>query len=787
MLDIRDEEGRIYQKGKLNIELSHSARVVLEKRYLRKNDKGQVIETPEQMFWRVAENIASVERSHGAGEQEIEELATRFYQVMSRLEFLPNSPTIMNAGRDLQQLSACFVLPIGDSMESIFEGIKQTALIHKSGGGTGFSFNNLRPANDPVASTGGIASGPISFMKVYNATTDVVKQGGARRGANMGILNVDHPDVLEFITAKDERGALTNFNLSVALTEEFMKAVEEGRSYPLVNPRSGKIIRKLKARDVFDLIVEMAWRSGEPGVVFIDRMNRDNPTPHIGKIESTNPCGEQPLLPYESCNLGSINLAQMARRDNGASKVDYAKLGEIVRLSVRFLDDVIDANHYPLPQIEEMTRNNRKIGLGVMGFADLLILLGIPYNSQEALEVAREIMKFIKETASAQSRKLAEERGSFPNWKGSIFDCPTGLPQRNATLTTIAPTGSISIIANASSGIEPLFALSFMREILDGEKLIEVHPHFEKTARAQGFYSEELMKTISQKGSIQDIESIPEKTRKLFITSHDIAPEWHVKMQAAFQEHTDNAVSKTVNFPFEATRDQIRDSFMLAYHEGCKGITIYRYGSRESQVLNIQKDIKKPSKKIASILTEERKIVPRPRPSITTGSTEKIAIGCGNLYVTVNSDDVAICEVFTQTGKGGGCPSQSEAVGRLVSMALRAQIDPNEVINQMKGIRCVSCTRRGGVKVLSCPDAISRAMEKILRVREGMEKKDKDKDRDKDRDKDKDKEITVHIEESTEQEFDPSQFHTICPECNSTVETTGRCFSCRNCGYSKCG
>lgn len=776
MIDInRDETFELQEKhDEYEIELSHSARVVLEKRYLKKNEKGQVVESAEDMFWRVAQNIASVEKSHGARPEVIVELAVQFYKVMSRMEFLPNSPTIMNAGRDLQQLSACFVLPIEDSMESIFEGIKQTALIHKSGGGTGFSFSNLRPANDPVASTGGIASGPISFMKVYNATTDVVKQGGARRGANMGILNVDHPDILEFITAKDERGALSNFNLSVAITEEFMKAVEEGKTYPLLNPRSGKVVRKLKAKDVFDLIVEMAWRSGEPGIIFIDRINRDNPTPHIGKISSTNPCGEQPLLPYESCNLGSINLARMIYSENGYAKVNYNKLGDTVKTAVRFLDNVIDANRYPLPKIEEMTRNNRKIGLGVMGFADMLIHLGIPYNSEAALNVAEEVMRFIRETAVEASKKLARERKVFPNWMGSIYDTPEGYPIRNATLTTIAPTGSISIIANASSGIEPIFALSFVREILDGEKLIETHPLFEKVAKKEGFYSPELMKVIAQKGSIQDIDVIPDGIKRLFITSHDIPPEWHVRMQSAFQKYTDNAVSKTVNFPYEASRDNIRDAFHLAYREGCKGITIYRYGSREAQVLNIQKETtKKPAKKMTSMLSEEGKIVPRPRPSITTGSTEKISIGCGNLYVTVNSDDVSICEVFTQTGKGGGCPSQSEAVGRLVSMALRAQIDPKSVIDQMKGIRCVSCIRRGGVKVLSCPDAISRAMEKMLQIqiKEGNDRK----------------EALPAVEVEKDDEFTPSQFLRSCPECNSTVEIVGRCFSCRSCGYSKCG
>lgn len=761
------------------IELSHSARVVLEKRYLKKNERGLAVETAEDMFRRVADNIAGIEYNYGKTKEEVEELASRYFTLMARMEFLPNSPTLMNAGRDLQQLSACFVLPIEDSMESIFEAIKQTALIHQSGGGTGFSFSALRPANDPVASTGGIASGPISFMKVFNATTDVVKQGGTRRGANMGILSVDHPDILEFITAKDERGALNNFNLSVAITEEFMKAVEEGKSYPLVNPRSGKTVRKLKAKDVFDLIVEMAWRSGEPGIIFIDRINRDNPTPHLGRIESTNPCGEQPLLPYESCNLGSINLVKMVSYKRGYPEVDYERLGYVVNTAVRFLDDVIDANRYPFQKIEQMTRGNRKIGLGIMGFADLLINLGISYNSNAALETAENVMKFIKDKAVIASEALAGERGVFPKWEGSVYDKDGGRRIRNATLTTIAPTGSISIIANASSGVEPLFALSFVREILDGEKLIEVHPIFEKVAKMEGFYTPELMKTIAQKGSLKTIDVIPQEIKNLFVTSHDIEPEWHVKMQAAFQKYTDNAVSKTVNFPFEATRDKIRDVFMLSYKEGCKGITIYRYGSRDRQVLNIQEETKKtPIKKIVSQLSENRRTIPRPRPSITTGTTEKVGIGCGNLYVTVNSDDVNICEVFTQTGKGGGCPSQSEAVGRLVSIALRADIDLNSILSQLKGIRCVSCIRRANVKVLSCPDAIARIIEKVMALKDPGGKKVSTRP-----------EPSPPIDEmpSEEEEGYQAQFHSLCPECNSPTEVVGRCFSCHTCGYSKCG
>jgi len=780
MLDIEEIKNHVTVVPEHSvIELSRSAKVVLEKRYLKKNERGQPVETAEDMFRRVADNIAGIEYNYGKTKEEVEELSIRYYELMSKMEFLPNSPTLMNAGRDLQQLSACFVLPIEDSMESIFEAIKQTALIHQSGGGTGFSFSALRPANDPVASTGGIASGPISFMKVFNATTDVVKQGGTRRGANMGILSVDHPDILEFITAKDERGALNNFNLSVAITEEFMKAVEEGKSYPLINPRSGKTVRKLKAKDVFDLIVEMAWRSGEPGIIFIDRINRDNPVSHLGRIESTNPCGEQPLLPYESCNLGSINLVKMISHRRGYPEIDYERLGYVVNTAVRFLDDVIDANRYPFKKIEQMTRGNRKIGLGIMGFADLLINLGISYNSNTALEIAENVMKFIKDNAVTASEELARERGVFPQWEGSSYDRDGGRRVRNATLTTIAPTGSISIIANASSGVEPLFALSFMRDILDGEKLIEVHPIFEKAAKMEGFYSPELMKTIAQKGSLRSIDVIPQEIKNLFVTSHDIEPEWHVKMQAAFQKYTDNAVSKTVNFPFEATRDKIRDVFMLAYKEGCKGITIYRYGSRDRQVLNIQEETKKtPIKKIVSQLSENRKTIPRPRPSITTGTTEKVSIGCGNLYVTVNSDDVNICEVFTQTGKGGGCPSQSEAVGRLVSIALRADIDLNSILSQLKGIRCVSCIRRANVKVLSCPDAIARIIEKVMAQKEPGGKKATARP-----------EPPIPIDEmpSEEEEISHTQFHSLCPECNSPTEVVGRCFSCHTCGYSKCG
>jgi ribonucleoside-diphosphate reductase alpha chain len=548
-----------FDQSLVPVELSENARVVFEKRYLKRDDNGAVLESPEDLFRRVADNIAQAEERFGAGPEKVEETSDLYYNLMASL---------------------CFMPPVGDSMESIFDAVKHTAMIHKSGGGTGFSFSRLRPSKDVVRSTSGVSSGPVSFMKVFNQATEVIKQGGTRRGANMGILRVDHPDILDFISCKEQDDQLNNFNISVGLTEQFMKAVAEDDDYALINPRTGEENQRLKARDIFQLIVDKAHSNGEPGIIFLDRVNRDNPTPSQGEIESTNPCGEQPLLPYESCNLGSINLAKMLRYEGSRVAIDYDKLAVVVKHSVRFLDNVIEVNRYPLKQIEEMTKANRKIGLGIMGWADMLFRLGIPYNSEEAVALAEKVMGLIHESANETSQDLAKERGSFPAFSGSSFDVPGRPPVRNATVTTIAPTGTISIIAATTSGIEPLFAICYHRNVLDNQRLVEVHPYFKELAQKEGFFSEELMERIAEEGSIQHISGIPDWVKRVFVTSHDISPEWHIRMQAAFQRSTDNAVSKTVNFPREATKKDIEEVYLLAYESGCKGVTVYRDGSR---------------------------------------------------------------------------------------------------------------------------------------------------------------------------------------------------------------
>jgi len=1144
--------------------LSDNAKKVLEKRYLTKDQDGKLIETTDGLFVRVANAIAQADKNYDEKADTIK-VEKDFYNMMTELEFLPNSPTLMNAGRELGQLSACFVLPIEDSMEGIFDAIKYSAMIHKSGGGTGFSFSRLRGQGATVNSTGGVASGPISFMKVFNAATEAVKQGGVRRGANMGILRIDHPDILEFIQCKKDNKDITNFNISVGITEKFMEAAEKDEEYELLDPNTKKVRGKLKAKEVFELIIDMAWNNGEPGIIFLDRMNRDNVVPELGEIESTNPCvtgdtwvltekggvqvkdilgkkvklalngllhdsddkgffktgvkevikvrtdrgyeisltkdhlvriaskvnrfhideewkaagelkhgdkvilsnnrglkwegrgdlnegyllgmllgdgtlkkdgavisvwgndedaysllnavgeaaftlphrsdfkgfqtiiedrqehrmkmsaikslaedyglfpgekklnseiekgghdfyrgilrglfdtdgtvvgtqskgvsirlwqndietlkivqrmlgrlgiastiydnrkpsalktmpdgkggnkeynvksghelcisqdnliffceligfgsnkkqkrlvealnnykrgmnrdrfvasivdivelepcdvydvqvpginafdangiyvhncGEQPLLPYESCNLGSINLVTSVKDSGNKAYIDYDKLGQIVDHAVHFLDNVIDVNKYPLDKIDEMTKKTRKIGLGVMGFADMLIELGIAYDSEDGVNTAEQVMNFINDRSKQASIKLAEVRGTFPCFDNSIYK-DKNMNLRNATTTTIAPTGTISIIAGVSSGVEPLFAISYIRNVMDNDELVEVNPLFERIAKARGFYSIELMKKIARLGSVRHINEVPEDVRRVFATSHDIDPIWHIRMQAMFQKYTDNAVSKTVNFKNDATKEDVSKAYMLAYKLGCKGVTIYRDGSRDSQVLNIG-SVNKEENKVNEIHEEDQKnLTPRVRPEVTIGITEKVKIGCGNLYITVNSDDGGICEVFTNLGRAGGCPSQSEATSRLISIALRAGVDVTEIIEQLRGIRCHSTLRQKGLKVLSCPDAIGRALEKVMKIQVEM----------------KDVETIDELTEAIEENGDCSgncslcatqcgassvAFDEIsaasenpenknkmkyCPECGNKIQHEGGCVICRDCGYSKC-
>jgi ribonucleoside-diphosphate reductase alpha chain len=736
------------KKTTAKLPLTDNAITVLERRYLKRDKEGKPLETVADMFKRVADAIASAEDVLKTG-NDSKALSKEFYRMMTELEFLPNSPTLMNAGRELGQLSACFVLPVGDSMESIFEAIKNTALIHKSGGGTGFSFSSIRPANDIVKSTSGVSSGPLSFMSVFDAATETIKQGGTRRGANMGILRIDHPDIMDFIMCKRDQTVLTNFNISVGMTEAFMEAVENDSEYDIVSPRDGSKVKSMPARKVFEHIVDMAWANGEPGIVFLDRLNRDNPTPNVGEFESTNPCGEQPLLPYESCNLGSINLNRMIKGDD----VDWDKLKKTVENATRFLDNVIEVNNYPLKEIDEMTRSNRKIGLGVMGWADILIMLGVPYGSDDAVELGEKVMKFITDTSRDYSVTLAEERGTFPNFEGSIFDVKGGKKVRNATSTTIAPTGTISIIANCSSGVEPLFAVSYVRQVLDDDKLIEVNPMFEKIAKERGFYSKELMEKIAEHGTLHGIMEVPEDVRNVFLTAHDISPEEHIKMQAAFQNYTDNAVSKTVNFSNSATRDDVETVYRLAYTSGCKGVTIYRDGSRDMQVLSVGKKEEKPEDAVPFESGKARR--KRERPRALKGSTYQMETGCGPLYITVNEDERGVFELFTTMGKAGGCASsQCEAIGRLVSLAWRSGVQARQTVKQLIGITCHKPSGFGNNRITSCSDAVAKAIQMHMADHE---------------------EAYTHVTNGG-----------ACPDCGGPVEHEGGCCVCHSCGYSEC-
>ena len=734
---------------KNGLKLSENAKTVLTRRYLKKDLDGKATEAPASMFRRVARHIAKAEKNYGT-DTNVKKFEALFYDIMTDLKFLPNSPTLMNAGRQLGQLAACFVLPVEDSMDGIFDSLKNAAAIHKSGGGTGFSFSRLRAKNSMVGTTGGIASGPVSFMKIFNAATEQVKQGGTRRGANMAILRVDHPDIMEFICCKKKNHDLNNFNISVGLTENFMLAVEKNAPYDLIDPQSGKPTGRLNAAEVYLSLVTQAWDNGDPGIIFLDRLNRDNPTPAIGEIESTNPCGEQPLLPMEACNLGSINLSKFIVRTNGVATIDYQELGETVTAAVRFLDNTIDQSKYPLDAIDLMVKGNRKIGLGVMGFADLLFQLKIPYNSEEALTKAEEVMKFIQDTSHQASSDLAKERGVFRNFNKSVFKRRKKCRYRNATTTTIAPTGTLSIIGDCSSGVEPLFALSFVRNVLDNDKLLEVNPHFEKVARENGFYSNELMDRIANEGSLAHIETIPEDVKKVFVTAHDISPEWHIRMQAAFQKHTDNAVSKTVNLPKEATVEDVRKIYDLAYELDCKGVTIYRDGSKEKQVLSFADKKQDPDFNTAII----------DRPDTLEGFTTKIKTGLGQLYVTVTEYNNHPFEVFATIGKSGrSTTAKTEAIGRLISLAFRAGVKVDKVVDQLIGIGGEHPVFQEGGLVLSIPDAIARVLQRHY----------------------------LDDKSPKGSNIGGGLMGEECPECGQTISFEEGCMTCHFCGFTKCG
>ena len=744
--------------------INPNAEKVLSKRYYRKDENGQCVEDATGLFWRVASSVAAEEAKYEQSPWKPDALARAFYDMMTDWRFLPNSPTLMNAGSELGQLSACFVLPVGDSIEEIFDAVKFAAMIHKSGGGTGFSFSRLRPKASRVGSTGGVASGPVSFLRIFNTATEQIKQGGTRRGANMGILRVDHPDIVEFIRAKEKEGEFNNFNLSVGLTEAFMQAVERDENYELTDPHTGKVTGSLRAREIFDLLVCRAWQTGDPGIVFLDRINRDNPTPAQGEIESTNPCGEQPLLPYEACNLGSINLAcffvpgHAHDEDPAAAGIDWDGLKQVVHLAVRFLDNVIDASRFPLDRIDETVRRNRKIGLGVMGFADLLFQLGIPYDSEAGIALAERIMGFINAEGHAASARLAEERGPFPAYAESVFPQRGEGPYRNATVTTIAPTGTLSIIGGCSSGVEPLFALCFTRNILDGERLVEVNPYFEAALKEAGLGTPELMEQVVEKGSIQSLDALPAAMRKVFVTAMDIDPVWHLRMQAAFQRHTDNAVSKTVNLPHSATEQDIHDIYWLAYKEGCKGVTVYRDGCKSLQVLATGEGQKKMDGEAPAPAEKPRLGVVRKRPEVVQGFTQKIQTGLGAMYLTVNEIDGKPFEVFATIGKSGrSITAKAEAIGRLVSLALRSGVEVRDIVAQIKGIGGEHPVFRGKGLLLSIPDAIAWVLERRYL---------------------KDEHLGSGVADIEEHR---------CPECDEPLVFQEGCLICPACGFSRCG
>lgn len=835
--------------------LSENALRVLERRYLNKDEAGNVVEKPKELFWRVAWNLAQAERTYGADDESVIDWARKFYHLMAELDFLPNSPTLMNAGNELQQLSACFVLPVPDSIPGIFDALKYQAIIHKTGGGTGFGFSRLRPKDDFVKSTMGVASGPVSFMKIFDAATQQVKQGGKRRGANMGILRVDHPNILAFVDCKaklepenqriyDERkndlerlgvpgdeaeaalrtlhrsllsNQVKNFNISVAVTDAFMEAVRGGKSYDIVNPRTGKAATQLDARDILDKVAKNAWTAGEPGLFFVDRSNASCPTTHIAPIEATNPCGEQDLQPYDSCNLGSIDLARHVRRANGHFDVDWEKLERTVRLTTRLLDNVIDMNAYPIPEIHAMSHGNRRIGLGIMGFARLLFMLEAPYDSKAGLETAERVMKFVNDTAIDESVEIAKVRGVYPNWYGSKHEKEASR-RRNSYVTTIAPTGTLSMLADTSGGCEPEFSLIWYKNVMDGTHLPYVLDYFIEVAKREGFWREGLLERILEnRGSVRGLKEVPEKWQKVFAVSFDVSPEWHVRMQAAFQAHVEAQVSKTINLPPEATVEDVKKAYLLAYELGCRGITVYRDGSREDQVMNVGLSEKAATKAPAALVakgvakgdpkaapSKPREIVPvesvgagvlkpKPRPDVITGTTQRIETGYGPLYLTINEVDGRPFEVFAQIGHGGGyTASFTEAVARLVSLCLRSGVPPEDVIDQLEGIRSPKVAWHHGQRINSVPDAVSKGLRrwesgelhKTVQARVdnfGPLKAEPAKPQTKiEVDDERDKE-GGNLKELVKLGMNPE-----CPECESTLAYEEGCVKCYSCGYSEC-
>jgi ribonucleoside-diphosphate reductase alpha chain len=818
-------------------DMSDNARIVLAKRYLMKDETGNPVEEPEEMFWRVASVIAAEDAKYGATADDVEALAREFYLLMTQRSFEPNSPTLMNAGRPLGQLSACFVLPVDDALSNgqsgVYDTLRSMAMVHQSGGGTGFSFSRIRPQGDLVRSTTGVASGPVSFMSLYDASTEVVKQGGTRRGANMGILRVDHPDILHFIDCKQDITKITNFNISVAITDTFMNAAERGEEYDLVNPRTGEAVGRLDAREVFDRVVKNAWRTGEPGVFFIDRANYYNPVPHLGDYEATNPCGEQPLLPYDVCNLGSVNVGAFVRDDKPADapwyeKIDWKEYRRVVRLATHFLDNVIDANQYPLDEIHDLAHRIRRIGLGVMGFADLLVRLGVPYNSDEGIEIGRRVMEFMDEEGKKESENLASIRGTFPEWERSIWgldDTAARAPNgdrirpvrrlRNCNVTTVAPTGTISIFAGCSSGIEPLFAVAFMRNQA-GALMPDVNADFLRMAKEEGWHSEDLMARIAGEGHIHFPE-VPAHVQKAFVTAHDITPAWHVRQQAAFQEHCDSAISKTTNFPHEAKVEDVREIYELAYKLNCKGITVYRDGSRDAAPLttgatkksSAEKETEgslvqaqeKLAKMEAELKTARERLAAaeaaatqtrrgkRKRPDVLRGTTRKMTSPLGDVFVTINEDtDGQPFEVFATLGKAGSIAmADVEAIGRLISLALRFGIPLSEVFTQMRGISSDRAIGFGANKVHSVPDAIAQAIGLREQERAGIQQE-------------LIPELAVgEATSAADVVFAPEPqlvfptydagetFMGTCPECKSQLEFAEGCMKCHACGFSECG